>query len=111
VEEVHEIAQGRVWTGVEAKENGLVDELGGFDKALALAKEKAKIAAGEEVAVVIFPAPKSAFDRLFEEADAWDDMTVRANASPEVLAAQFRNRLLKQSRTVWARLPYGLDVR
>ena len=56
-------------------------------------------------------APKSAFDRFFEETNGWDDMTVRANMSPEALALRFRERLLKQSMTVWARLPYGLDIR
>jgi protease-4 len=111
VEEVHEIAQGRVWTGAEAKANGLVDELGGFDRALALAKEKAKIGAGEDVAVVVYPAPRSAFDRFFEEADAWDEMTMRAHASPEFLAAQFKKRVLRQSRGVLARLPYGFELR
>ena len=34
-----EVAEGRVWTGQQAKDLGLVDELGGFDRALALAKE------------------------------------------------------------------------
>lgn len=111
VEAVHEIAQGRVWTGADAKKVGLVDELGGFDKALEVAKDKAKITASQDVAVVIFPAPKSAFDRFFEETNGWDDMTVRANMSPEALALRFRERLLKQSMTVWARLPYGLDIR
>ena len=42
-ERIDAIAQGRVWTGKQAKELGLVDELGGLDKALALAKERAKI--------------------------------------------------------------------
>lgn len=111
VEKVHEIAQGRVWTGAEAKKVGLVDELGGFDKALAVAKDKAKIAASQDVAVVLFPAPKSAFDRFFEETSGWDDMTVRARMSPEALALRFRERVLRQSMTVWARLPYGLDIR
>ncbi len=111
VEAVHQIAQGRVWTGAEAKKVGLVDELGGFDKALAVAKDKAKIAASQDVAVVVFPAPKSAFDRFFEETSGWDDMTVRARMSPEALALRFRERVLKQSMTVWARLPYGVDVR
>ncbi len=111
VEAVHEIAQGRVWTGEEAKKVGLVDELGGFDKALAVAKDKAKITASQDVAVVIFPAPKSAFDRFFEETSGWDDMTVRANMSPEALALSFRERVLKQSMTVWARLPYAFEIR
>ena len=113
VDSVHEIAQGRVWTGAEAKGVGLVDELGGFDRAVSLAKDKAKIVAGQDVSVVIFPTPKSAFDRFFEEADGWDGIGVsaRARLTPEMLADRFRSRLLKQSRTIWARLPYGLEVR
>jgi protease-4 len=111
VEAVHKIAQGRVWTGAEAKKVGLVDELGGFDKALAVAKEKAKVAAGQDVAVVVFPAPKSAFDRFFEETNGWDDLTVQSRMPPETLALRFRQRVLKQSMTVWARLPYGFEIR
>lgn len=41
VEQVHEIAQGRVWTGIKARELGLVDELGTFDQAVASAADKA----------------------------------------------------------------------
>ncbi|MBK5254854.1 MAG: signal peptide peptidase SppA [Vicinamibacteria bacterium] len=113
VEGVHEIAQGRVWTGAEAKRVGLVDELGGFDRALLLAKDKANIASGQDVAVVVFPAAKSAFDRFFEDADGWDGIGISARGSlrPEMLADRFRARVLKQSRTIWARLPYGFEVR
>ncbi|PCJ66337.1 MAG: signal peptide peptidase SppA [Bacteroidetes bacterium] len=42
-EEVHEIAQGRVWTGVMAKEVGLVDELGGLEDAIKIAAEEAEL--------------------------------------------------------------------
>jgi protease-4 len=42
-EQVHEIAQGRVWTGVMAKEVGLVDELGGLEKAIEIAAKEAKL--------------------------------------------------------------------
>ncbi|MEO6401502.1 MAG: signal peptide peptidase SppA [Vicinamibacteria bacterium] len=111
VEAVHAIAQGRVWTGFEAKRVGLVDELGGFDRALALAKEKAKINANQDVAVTIFPAPKGAFDRLFEDADGWNGIAAEARLTPEGMAAKLRQRVLLQSRTVWARLPYGLEIR
>ena len=111
VDAVHEIAQGRVWTGREAKKIGLVDELGGFDKALSVAREKAKIPASQDVAVVIFPAPRSPFDRFLEDADGWDGMTSRAPVSPVALSAQFRARMLAQSRTVWARLPYTVELR
>jgi len=57
---VEEIAKGRVWTGEQAKERGLVDELGGFDTALALAKEAAKIPADQDVTLKVFPPPETA---------------------------------------------------
>ncbi len=65
-ERIDAIAQGRVWTGKQAKELGLVDELGGLDKALALAKDRAKIAASSEVELVVFPPKKSLFDVVSE---------------------------------------------
>ena len=43
-EQIDAIAQGRVWTGRQAKQNGLVDALGGLETAVALAKQRAKIA-------------------------------------------------------------------
>jgi protease IV len=58
-ERIDAVAQGRVWTGKQAKEIGLVDELGGLDRALEIAKERAKIAAGTEVELVVFPPKKS----------------------------------------------------
>ena len=45
---VHEIARGRVWTGADAKERGLVDELGGMETALALAKQQAGLPTSAE---------------------------------------------------------------
>ncbi len=42
-EQVHEVAQGRVWTGVMAKEVGLVDELGGLEKAIEIAAKEANL--------------------------------------------------------------------
>jgi protease IV len=58
-ERIDAVAQGRVWTGKQAKDLGLVDELGGLDRALQLAKERAKIAATSEVELVVFPPKKS----------------------------------------------------
>lgn len=47
LERVHEIARGRVWTGADAHDRGLVDELGGLDRAVELAWAKAGLPAGE----------------------------------------------------------------
>ena len=51
-DEVEPLAQGRVWTGAQAKQNGLVDEIGGLDRAIELAKQKAKIAATDKITLV-----------------------------------------------------------
>jgi len=64
-ERIDSIAQGRVWTGQQAKELGLVDELGGLSRAVALAKARASIAEDAEVELVIYPQPKS-FYELFQ---------------------------------------------
>ena len=60
---VTELAKGRVWLGVEAKGNGLVDQLGGLNDAIALAKAEAKLD-GREVSIDEFPKRKSIFDTL-----------------------------------------------
>lgn len=63
-DEVHAVAQGRVWTGRQAKRNGLVDELGGLRHAVALAKEQAGIAADREVRLVAFPRSRTFFEQI-----------------------------------------------
>jgi len=63
-EQVDAIAQGRVWTGRQAKANGLVDELGGLERAIAVAKQRAKIPATSDVEVVVYPPRKTIFDVL-----------------------------------------------
>ena len=66
IERVREIARGRVWTGEQAKENGLVDEIGGFMKALEIAKELAEIDVDTKVQVRVFPREKTDMEK-FEE--------------------------------------------
>ncbi|GDX82415.1 hypothetical protein LBMAG42_42260 [Deltaproteobacteria bacterium] len=66
-EAVHEVAQGRVWTGAQAKERGLVDELGGLDVAIAKATELAKPTEGEELGLERFPHRKTLFEQLSED--------------------------------------------
>ena len=58
-DEVHTIAQGRVWTGRQALVRGLVDELGGLRRAVVLAKARAGIDAEQEVMLVPYPGPRS----------------------------------------------------
>jgi len=66
-EKIDAIAQGRVWTGRQAKENQLVDELGGLDRAIAIAKQRAKIPAETEVELVVYPARRSFYELLADQ--------------------------------------------
>jgi protease-4 len=65
-EKIDAVAQGRVWTGRQAKENGLVDVLGGLDAAVAIAKQRAKLAADSEVELVVYP-PRKSFYEIFSD--------------------------------------------
>lgn len=81
IERVREIAKGRVWTGVQAKDIGLVDELGGFLKAVDIAKELAEIDADTVVKIKKFPrdlTPSEQLEQMF-------NVTVDATANLEDL--------------------------
>jgi len=78
-EKIDAIAQGRVWTGRQAKENHLVDELGGLDRAVAIAKQRAKIPADSDVELSIYPPRKSFYELLSEQfSGSSDGMAVGA---------------------------------
>jgi protease-4 len=61
------VAQGRVWTGSQAKDVGLVDELGGLETAVRIARARANIDAGEDVEIVVYPPRRSLFEALGDQ--------------------------------------------
>ena len=67
--QVEELAQGRVWTGEQAKENGLVDALGGMDVAVTLARDLAKLPIGRSINLEPFPKEKTLFEQLMDMLD------------------------------------------
>ena len=101
-EQIDQVAQGRVWTGRQAKQNHLVDELGGLDRAIAIAKQRAKIPADSEVELVVYPPRKSFYELL-------SDQFTGANDSSAVnlwLSANLSKGELEVLRTL--RGPLGL---
>lgn len=90
---VEDAARGRVWTGADAKDRGLVDELGGLERALELAKQHAGIAPDVEVDLRIVPRP-SPLERL-RQAESSEDPTAATarTASAEALALGAWGRL------------------
>jgi len=104
-EEVEPLSQGRVWLGSQAKANGLIDELGGLDRALDLVKEKAKIPKSEHVLLQTYPPKRSIFDLLFGQ------------PGEEALESRLGGVLKRWQVRLWTRgglmrlMPYTVDVR
>lgn len=71
VDDVRKIAQGRIWSGAQGKSNGLVDELGGLDRALAVARDLGKLDADAPVTV------EGASDSLIEQLLVGDDASAQ----------------------------------
>jgi protease-4 len=63
---IEPLAQGRVWLGAQALKNGLVDEIGGLDRAVTLVKEKAKISATDKITLVPYPEKRTLLQVLME---------------------------------------------
>ncbi len=66
-EKIDAVARGRVWTGRQARQEGLVDTLGGLDTAVAIAKQRANIPADEDVELVAYPPRKSFYEAVSEQ--------------------------------------------
>src|ERR1700723_3844249 len=103
VEAVDKIGKGRVWSGVQAKEIGLVDELGGLDRATEIAKQLSNIPAGESVHIVRYPEEKSFFEQFLQRQK---DNNMSESQSLESMI----NHILSQMDPVQARMPYELHI-
>jgi protease IV len=75
VEYIDSVGQGRVWTGRQGKDNGLVDEYGGLDKAIEIAKQLANIPADKSVQRVIRPQPPGFLEELLSASGEESEQT------------------------------------
>jgi len=82
---IDSVAQGRVWTGAQAKDRGLVDEFGGLDKAIEVAKQLAKIPADKGVEQVVLPYPTTFLQQLLSGGD--DNANTQVQQQRAMLAA------------------------
>ena len=76
-DQIDALAQGRVWVGAQAKQNGLVDQLGGLDRAIELLKQQAHMSPGERVSLVPYPGRRSVLDLLFNRSDETAEVQTR----------------------------------
>src|SRR3954451_15027138 len=79
-QEVEPLAQGRVWLGLDAKQRGLVDELGGLDAAVAAIRRKLNLKASDGVTLVPYPPKRSLLDQLLRSTNQSADVESRAAA-------------------------------
>ncbi|MCE2614120.1 signal peptide peptidase SppA [Flavobacteriaceae bacterium D16] len=112
VEEVEQLAQGRVWTGEVAQKIGLVDEIGGLEDAIA---EAASLAGIENYSLRKLPRYKSDFERLMEDLSG-ASTEIRETAIEKELGAEAYG-ILKEIRAtlnqkgIQARMPFSINVR
>ena len=104
-DQIDRIGQGRIWTGAQAKENGLVDALGGLNEAVELAKKKAGIPIAERVALQVYPRKKSFFESLGSMDD--DDVMASRISLPAPLRKvigdfEVRERIAREGIVLWA---------
>lgn len=116
-EQLDKLAGGRVWTGRQAKEVGLIDELGTLDDAIAAAKEQAGFK--EETELLILPKPKSFFDALMDKSG---ESSLRLDATalrsvlrefPDLCRQLQGVEMFLQQRgpAVWATSPYRIEIK
>lgn len=120
VEEVNTLGQGRVWTGTQAKERGLVDEFGGLEKAISIAKELAQLPADKDVRRVILPEPRPFLETLFgsdsdsSEAKAEQTQAALLDSLPADVRRAFRYASLldrMQRGEAMVLLPFDLEIK
>jgi protease IV len=109
-DQIHEVAQGRVWTGREAVTAGLVDKLGGLREAIDLAKEKAKIGKDDEVELMVLPERKGFLETLLEDDEGMMESRLGARLPSEIQAL---TRWAASMRDGFpsARLPFDVRIR
>jgi protease-4 len=119
-EELVKLAGGRIWTGRQAKENGLIDELGTLEDAIAaaraLAKLPAKLPNGKEPELLLLPKSKSFLDTLLE--DMAGSQAPGLNAGQALRKVPELQRKLRgldglfqlRGEPVWLTLPYRIDI-
>ncbi len=108
VDEIKQIAEGRVWTGEMAKDLKLVDELGGIDRAIEVAAERAEI---EDYTVMSYPKQEDFFTSLMSSGKE-RYLSARLKDELGVFYEPFRHmQNLKNSDPVQARLPFMITIK
>ncbi len=106
------MAQGRVWSGVDAKRIGLIDELGNLEDAIA---EAAKMAELEDFGIRKYPKYKSGIERFMEDFGGATSQAkqglIEREIGMEAYSILKEIKLAMQQKGVQARMPFVLDIK
>ena len=109
---VDEIAQGRVWTGAEALEIGLVDEIGTLEDAIAYAASLAGMVQADEYGVVPFPRPLTMMEQMLQSfGQSSQEPSVLTGTPFESAGRCLRNLSYEADAKVYALMPWYIDIR
>lgn len=109
VEDLKKVASGRVWTGLQAKENGLVDVLGGFNDAVLLAAEAAGIE--DDYATSFYPKLQSPFDEIMSKFVGGQQSKFLKNEYG-ILADEVKKiKHLQELNGIQARMPFDIEIK
>jgi protease-4 len=108
---VDAIAQGRVWTGADALEIGLVDAIGTLEDAVAYAAALADFHSSDEYVVYDYPEPLTWIEQLMVQFGSSDEPSILADTPFEALGPAVSALKANQPGVAYARLPYALDIR
>jgi len=103
-DEVDAVGKGRIWTGRQAKDLKLVDELGGLTMAVGLAKKEAGIDADEEVRFDVWPKKRSFWQAVFSRSGIGLDIKSAAGREKILDAVRMMNRT-----KIWAVMPFWVN--
>ena len=111
LDEVHQIARGRVWTGKDALDNGLIDELGGLKEAISFARNKAGI---KNDMILYYPkVEENKFESLIEALNEEENTQINSGA---IKGYEFLNKIthsikkVENLKGIQMRLPYDIDI-
>lgn len=105
---IHELAQGRVWSGADAMEIGLVDELGSLDDAIQMIAEEAGI---EEYKLEYLPKPKDLATQLLERGNVQLSNVLMLSNPVETALQSWRQELERRNGQVMMRMPMELEIK
>ncbi len=110
VEQLRKVASGRVWTGTQAKEKGLVDVLGGFDDAVNIAAKKAGIE--NDYKLKFYPKQKNFFAQWLQGMEENSKIkTLKTELGEEGYATYQQVKKIQHLRGAQARMPFAIDVK